>query len=588
MAGVFDELKRRNVLRVAVAYAGAGWLVIQLVETVFPLFGFGDEPARIVVIAIAVGFPITLIFSWIFEFTPDGLKLEQDIDPAQAGARHDGKKLDRIIIVVLTLALGYFVIDKFILRPGASNIDPSVAVLPFADLSPNSDQGYFGDGMAVQLRNDLVQLDCISVASSESTNSVIATDESLSEKAQALDVANIVEGSIRKSGDRVLITTQLTNIADDEILWSETYDRKFENIFAIQEEIATAVSGALGVRLADCGVNAFRGAGTRNIEAYELYLRNTGTFKADEAVRHLSRAIELDPNYAAAMSSLAFGLFLKRLFLFPGENRENDERAYALILRAVELEPDSAHSISTLGIMLQIRNDWIGAEEAHLKSLSLLEDQPNLNRYGSFLIRTGHSAAALEQYTKSVALEPVTRGEIVHFDVAMAQGRLADAKVAWARRPNYLPNKGGDLTIALHEGDPVEIKAIMAAKDPTEISTIALYAPVLEVFDSREMALSTLRAVYADSDSLWPTKLTDIALLAAYFGDAELALQTMREEARLGSPRLYVAWYPIMADVRKSQAFNDFVTEINLVEYWRESGWPELCRPLGTDDFECW
>ena len=276
MAGVFDELKRRNVLRVAVAYAGAGWLVIQLVETVFPLFGFGDEPARIVVIAIAVGFPITLIFSWIFEFTPDGLKLEQDIDPAQAGARHDGKKLDRIIIVVLTIALGYFVIDKFILRPGASNIDPSVAVLPFADLSPNSDQGYFGDGMAVQLRNDLVQLDCISVASSESTNSVIATDESLSEKAQALDVANIVEGSIRKSGDRVLITTQLTNIADDEILWSETYDRKFENIFAIQEEIATAVSGALGVRLADCGVNAFRGAGTRNMSKPTSALSGTG------------------------------------------------------------------------------------------------------------------------------------------------------------------------------------------------------------------------------------------------------------------------------------------------------------------------
>jgi hypothetical protein len=140
----------------------------------------------------------------------------------------------------------------------------------------------------------------------------------------------------------------------------------------------------------------------------------------------------------------------------------------------------------------------------------------------------------------------------------------------------------------LHGGDSKKIKAIMAARDPTEISTIKLYAPVLKVFDSREMVLSTLRAAYADSDSLWPSKLTDIAFLAAYFGDEDLALQTIGEEARLGSGRGGAVWYPLMADVRQSQGFKDLVTDLNLVAYWRASGWPDLCRPRGADDFECW
>jgi TolB-like protein/DNA-binding winged helix-turn-helix (wHTH) protein len=483
------------------------------------------------------------------------------------------------IVAVLALALAFFAIDR-------EEPERSVAVLPFEDMSPNGDQKYLGDGVAVELLNELTRLDCLRVAPSLST--VIVANESRSAIGEKLNVETIVEGNIRKDRDQVRITAQLINIADEKILWSDTYDRKLENIFAIQEDIATNVSGALGVTLGGCGVNTFRGAGTRNIEAYELYLQNPGTFKSDEGIRHLSRAIELDPNYAAAMSSLAFGLLLKRMFKYPGENRENDERAYALALRAVELEPESAHSNALLGIMLQVRYDWIGAEEAHLKALSLLSDRPILSQYGGFLSRTGHSAVALEQYEKAEALEPLAGLQANRFPIAMAQGRFADARDAWARNPKYLPNSGGDLIVALHEGDSEEIKAIMAAKKPTEIATIELYSPVLKVFDSREMVLSTLRAVYADNGSRWPSKLTDIALLAAYFGDEELALQTIGEEARIGSPRFHAAWYPLMADVRQSQGFKELVTELNLVEYWRASGWPDRCRPLSADDFTCW
>jgi adenylate cyclase len=584
----FEDLKRRNVIRVAAAYAIVGWLVIQVAETVLPLFGFDDGHVRIVVILVAIGFPFALFFSWVYEFTPDGLKLERDIDSSRTGTQHSSKKLDRTIIVVLTLALGYFVIEKFIFdTPFGPDLDRSVAVLPFADMSPNGDQAYFGNGMAEQLRDELSRLDGLSVA--PRALSTREPNESLRAVAEKLNVETVVEGSIRKDGDQVSITAQLINIADEKILWSEIYNRKLENIFDIQIEIATEVSGALGVKLGVGGVNAFRGAGTRNFEAYELYLRNPRTFNSDEAIRYLSRAIELDPNYAAALSTLALGLIFRRLFKYPGESREDDDRAFALILRAVEVEPESAQSNTILGIALQIQNDWIRAEEAHLKGVLLRSNQQDLSQYGSFLIRTGHPAVALEQYEKAVALEPSLTGlQIFHFDVAMPQGRFADARVAWALRPNHLPNRGGDLTIALHVGDSKEIKAIMAAKDPTEISTIELYAPVLKVFDSREMVLSTLRAAYADSDSRWSSKLTDIGLLAAYFGDEELALQTIGEETRLGSPRFGVVWYPLMADARQLQGFKELVTEMNLVEYWREKGWPDRCRAVGNDDFECW
>jgi len=170
---------------------------------------------------------------------------------------------------------------------------------------------------------------------------------------------------------------------------------------------------------------------------------------------------------------------------------------------------------------------------------------------------------------------------------AMAEGRFADARVGLARWPTWPGNKGADLSIALHVGDTEEIKAIMAAQPPTELSTIKLYAPVLKVFDSRERVLSTLRAVYADNDSRWPSKLHDIAFLAAYFGDSELALQTFGEELSKSSIRLFAVWYPLMADVRKSQGFKAVVTDLNLVAYWRASGWPDQCRPLGVEDFEC-
>jgi TolB-like protein len=562
-----------------------------------------------VVIVFALGFVPALIISWAYELTSEGLKREKDVVREASITHFTAKRLDGITIGLIVVALVFIVTDRFWLSPKqaeqavvsaeavtdheqASEPEPqyppnSVAVLPFADMSPNGDQEYFGDGIAEELLNELVRLDGLRVAGRTSSFSFKGTNEDLNAIGEALNVGAILEGSIRKDGDRVRITAQLINASDGYQIWSETYDRELADIFAIQEEIATSVSGALGVRLGVGGVNSFQGAGTRNIEAYEAYLQGMATSVLDESIRLFKRATQLDPNYSAAWSRLGLQTLSTVWFSNPEEALEIKERAYAFVLRAVELDPESAQSTSLLGTVLYASYDWIRGEAAHLRALSLLSDRRNLGQYGALLMRAGRSAAALEQWEKAEAVEPSLGLLYFRVYVALAQGRFDDAREVVTRAaPPYriIPYR---LSIALNEGDSEEIKAIMAAMPPMAISTTALYSPVLSVFDSPEMVLSTLRATYADKGSRWPSKLHDIALLAAYFGDPELALQTIGEEVRNNPARLQAVWYSMMSEVRQLPGFKKLVTDLNLVAYWRASGWADLCQPLGDDDFEC-
>lgn len=505
------------------------------------------------------------------ESIPENVELRQ---------AHRRTGIAAIAVVVATVVL----VVTSMLRN--DDVPASIAVLPFADMSPNGDHEYFGDGIADELLNELVRLDGLRVAGRTSSFSFKGSNDDLKVIGEALNVGTILEGSIRKDGGRVRVTAQLINASDGYHLWSETYDRELADIFVIQEEIATSVSGALGVRLGVGGVNAFKGAGTRNIDAYEAFLHARGS-TGDESIRFLERATQLDPNYSAAWSMLGIRTLSLHWTSNPEEAHEIRERAYAFVLRAVELDPESAQATSLLGTMRFASQDWIRGEAAHLKALSLLSDRENLSQYGNCLMRAGRSAAALEQWEKAEAVEPSLGLKSFRVYVALAQGRFADARDVMARAAHPDQIVPFRLIIALNEGDSEEIKATIAAMPPTAISTAALYSPVLSVFDSPEMVLSTLRSTYADKGSRWPSKLHDIALLAAYFGDPELALQIIGEETRNSAVRLHSVWYPMMSEVRQLPGFKELVTDLNLVAYWRAIGWADLCQPLGDDDFEC-
>ncbi len=333
MGQLFEELKRRNVLRVAAAYVVVSWLIIQVVETIFPAFGFGDAAIRNVTIVLAIGLIPALILSWAFEITPEGLKKEKDVDRSQSVTAQTGKKLDRWIMVVLVFALVYFAFDKFALSPereaaqlasateearqeGRSQAltesygEKSIAVLPFVNLSSDEEQEWFVDGLTEEILNSLARTPDLLVAARTSSFSYKGTSEDVRKIADELGVAHILEGSVRKSVDILRVTAQLIRASDGFHLWSETYDRPLADVIAIQEEIALQIANALETAMDPEALAAMVSAGTRSVPAYEAYLRGNGHFEnrnsggdADEMLAAFSEwetAIELDPGFALA------------------------------------------------------------------------------------------------------------------------------------------------------------------------------------------------------------------------------------------------------------------------------------------------
>ena len=271
----FSELKRRNVFKVAAAYIIVGWLLLQVSDTLVPALHLPEWFHSGVAFLLIIGFPLAVIFAWAFEMTPDGLKREKEVDRSQSITRVTGQKLNNALIGMLVLALGYFVIDKFVLDPrrdaelvqnnqseklqeagadvqgGEEFGNKSIAVLPFVNMSDDGANEYFSDGLSEELLNLLAKIPDLKVAARTSSFQFKGKTGDIESIATQLKVANVLEGSVRKSGNQVRITAQLIKADDGYHLWSETYDRTLENIFAVQDEIAAAVVDALKVHCWD-------------------------------------------------------------------------------------------------------------------------------------------------------------------------------------------------------------------------------------------------------------------------------------------------------------------------------------------------
>ena len=575
-----DELKRRKVFRVAIGYAIAAWLIAQVAALVAGSFLAPVWVMQMIITLLVVGLPISLMLSWAFDLTADGIR------------RTDYGEVTGSLLVsnklILILVSGLFITVAATLYLTWPRDDRSIAVLPFEDISPGGDQAYFGNGIADELRLELQRLDGLRVAGR--TSSIASAEEDSKAIGEILNVDSILAGSIRKEGNRVRITVQLTHVANGFTIWSESYDRELKNIFEMQEEIATSVAGALGVRLGVGAINAFRGAGTQNVEAYEAYLQGQDQDRSltrQERLRLFERATELDPNYAAAWSELGLRTLAMTWDFNPDQALAIRDRAYLLVLRGAQLNPESAVGQYTLAKVRSARLDKIGAEQSYARALELLTDRPLVEGYASFLLRNGRTADAQKLYGIAVALEPLG-GRPANFSwhASLAQGRFAEAKETsdWQNAANRIEN---NMDIALNKRDPEEIKAAMQAMPKTNVAAIALYAPVLAEFDSPERILAMLRDVYRDENLQWPRKLHDIAMVAAYLGDPQFALKVKGQELRVSGARMGAVWYPVMSEVRQLPEFKKLVTDLNLVEYWRAYGWADACRPLGDNDFTC-
>ncbi len=274
---LFAELKRRNVIRVAIAYTIVGWVIAQLAEFAFENFGAPDWVLKSVVVILLLGLPLALIFAWAFEMTPEGLKREADVDRSQSITPQTGRKLDYIIIGILVVALGWFAFDKFYAGTASESLtestvqEKSVAVLPFVAMSSGPDDEYFADGLTEEILNALAQLPELLVTARTSAFSFKGQDIPVQEIAAALGVNHIVEGSVRRSGERLRVTAQLIRADDGFHLWSENYDSTSTDTIAVQENIAEQIASALDVVLDERKREAMRQAGLRDVEAFTLY-----------------------------------------------------------------------------------------------------------------------------------------------------------------------------------------------------------------------------------------------------------------------------------------------------------------------------
>ncbi len=316
----FAELKRRNVYKVAIAYAVVAWLLMQVASQIFPFFEIPNWAVRLVVLLLVIGFPVAVILAWAFELTPEGIKRAEDVDPSKSVRRKTGRKLDFFIIAVLLLVIGFLFFQRFhpnVSPAVSSTLEKSIAVLPFENFSEDKAFAFFADGVQDEILTDLAKIADLKVISRTSVMQYKNTaTRNLPEIAQALKVAHVVEGSVQRAGNRVRVSAQLIDARNDTHVWAEKYDRDLADVFAIQSEIAEKIADQLQAKLSPKEKAAMAERPTSDMAAYDLYLRakefiyevNTSHEKEDylKAVQLLDQAVARDPAFLLAHCQLAY------------------------------------------------------------------------------------------------------------------------------------------------------------------------------------------------------------------------------------------------------------------------------------------
>jgi TolB-like protein/Flp pilus assembly protein TadD len=419
MASLWRELKRRNVVRVAMAYVIVSWLILQLTDVLVPLLTLPEWVGRLVFLMLLVGFPLALFFAWAFELTPEGLKKEKDVDRSASITHETGRKLDRTIIAVLLVALVVFAFERFILLPDratptgtgeeivASVDQPSIAVLPFVNMSSDPEQEYFSDGLSEEILNLLAKIPELKVIGRTSSFAFKGKNEDLRVIGEALGVNTVLEGSVRKSGDRIRITAQLIDVSDGAHLWSETYDRTMTDVFEIQDNVAGEIIEALKLHV---GAMPQRGRPTNHIEAYSLFLKARAAvnrWEIPEAIDSLKKAVEYDPNFADAFELLAVAYWAAAGTTTKGA--EGQRLVFAMARRALAINPDLvlAQSLATSG---DIDNySFLREIEALERVVRLQPGETNALQMLSYdLIEAGYLREAIGVAQKLVELEPLS------------------------------------------------------------------------------------------------------------------------------------------------------------------------------------
>jgi TolB-like protein/Tfp pilus assembly protein PilF len=459
------ELKRRNVIRMAGLYLVGAWLITQVASTVFPAFNLPDWALRGVILLLAIGFIPALVISWVFELTPEGLKRDSEVPNAESIAPQTARRMDRMIIVVLLLALGYFAFDKFVLAPGrVATAAPvvksetaktpaaaSIAVLPFADMSQAKDQEYFSDGLSEEILNLLAQIRDLKVIGRTSSFAFKGRNEDLRTIGNTLGVAYLLEGSVRKAGTDLRITAQLIEVEGGSHLWSQSYNRKLENVFAIQTEIAASIAQALKINLLDAGQSAPVAQVAASLPAYDLFLQarrliQSCTRGGLEAARGLlDEALKLDPDYAPALAAQAQTVSsLQSGSAGYGDIPLDQALAIAqpLLDKALALDPTLAEAHAVQSLIFFFQRDFARAEASLARALALNPNLPDaLHWQAGWLESSGRLRESLAVRQRLDAIDPLNVGNLWSLGGRLRDGgKWVEAQAVTARMLRTFPD----------------------------------------------------------------------------------------------------------------------------------------------------
>ena len=508
---LLTELKRRNVYRAAIAYGVVAWFLTQLTTQVFPFFEIPNSAVRFVVIALAIGFPIAMLLSWLYELTPEGIVRTEDLHPAQVRSvqRATGRILDFIIIGVLLLVIAMMIVGRrpFYRQPGESISQKSIAVLPFENLSRDPDNAYFAEGIQEEILTRLAGIADLKVISRSSTQQYQSKPRNLREIAKQLGVATILEGSVQKAADQVRVNVQLVNAQTVSHLWADTYDRKLNDIFSVESEIAKGIAESLQAKLTSREEQALAVKPTNNPEAYDTYLRGLAfegrSLYSPETLREFKgfyeRAVQLDPNFALAWARLSRAdAFLH--FSSIDQTSARRDAAKSALENAQRLQPNSSETLLALGYyQYWVLRDYGAAKITFNRVSKMLPGNSEVPRALALITRReGHWDESIAYFEQAFALDPrnvrlLTEAAETHSMVR----QFPAAQKLYDRALDIVPNDVDTIVakagIAQAEGDLSRAAALLAPLHPNADDTFALETQAYQAILERRPAPIILR-----------------------------------------------------------------------------------------------
>lgn len=574
MRELLAELRRRNVFRAAAFYAAAGWLLVQVATQVFPFFAVPNWTVRAIVIATVLGFPFAMLFSWLYEWTPQGFRRESEVAAGQSITRQTGKRLDRWIIAILSLAVVLLLVDRLVVRDdGPRVIAGSVAVIPLVDESGDPASEYFSDGLSEELISALGRIPGLKVIGRNSSfqfKNRHADSKSIGHK---LGVATLLEGTVRKQGDRVRIVAELISVADNRQLWTQTYDRQLKDLFAIQSDIAQAVAGALKVTLLGGSASARPRASSASVQAHNAYLEGHFYFERHnregyrKAIRAFDEAIRMDPNYALAYAERAIA------WSWIGDVDANSADVARVAARkdaerAAALDPSLAEAHAALG-WVRYFVDWnFDAALTELRRAEQLApgNARNKDVLSHVLLRTGRIDEAGALVWQAVELDPLafeTRNDLAR--VLAVQGRLADAaaqgRVAAELQPTGVASHRWQVIAAVLQGDG-EGALHEAGLEPNRAFRSFETALAQDARGDRSAADAELNGLIAEFST---SMAYQIAEAYAFRGDAESAFAWLqRAYFNRDAGILGMLVDPLLRGLRGDPRFNAMLLKVGL------------------------